>query len=87
MRGPRPGPVERVAAANRFLAQTGHKRNREHRRCRVRRGEAANRFQRGPAATERGSVGRYRMITSKRKPLAYARGSDSGSGAALLDPR
>ena len=44
MRGPRPGPVERVAAANLSLARTGHKRNREHRRCRVRRGEAANRF-------------------------------------------
>ena len=44
MRGLRPGQVERVAAANLSLVQTGHKRNREHRRCRMRRGEAANRF-------------------------------------------
>ena len=32
---------------------------------------------RGPAATERRSVGRCRMIAWKREPLAYARGSES----------
>ena len=44
MRGVRPGPMEGVVAADPFLARTGYNRNREHRRRRMRRGEAANRF-------------------------------------------